>query len=160
METAMEQINRDMNLQVNEASETSEKALNISGAYRKAMARLIVKTRLACSSPTLDAQELAATVEAWCEILFGAVPGDRLNDCYIYAMRHRESTFALAATEILSAWRILNAEESLQRERSKPCALCHGHGFGMVYEPKTDTEILKECPHCNGRVVTSLERVQ
>ena len=156
----MERIDPDMNLQPSETLETSERTQTISGAYRTAIARLIVKTRLASSLPTFDTQELAAAVEAWSEILFGAVPGDRLNDCYVYAMRHRESTFALASTEVLCAWRIINAEESHQREKTKPCRLCFGHGFGMVYDPKTDTEIVKECPHCNGRVVTSLERVQ
>lgn len=119
-----------------------------------------MKTRLACSLPTFDTQELAAAVEAWSEILFEVVPGDRLNDCYLYAMQHRDSTFALAATEVLAAWRFINSEEAHQRAKSKPCALCFGRGFGYVYDPKTDTEIVKECPHCGGKVITSLERIQ
>lgn len=119
-----------------------------------------MKTRLACSLPTFDTQELAAAVEAWSEILFDVVPGDRLNDSYLHAMRNRESTFALAATEVLGAWRVINADEVHRREKDKPCALCFGRGFGHVYDPKTDTEIVRECPHCGGRVITSLERIQ
>ena len=122
------------------------------------MGKLILKSRLAYSLPALEVQELAASVEAWCEVLNDAIPIERLNDCYLYAVRHREGTFPVAAPELLSAWRFINAAESLQRDRSKPCALCQGAGYGKVYDPKTDTEIEKECPHCHSKVVTSLER--
>lgn len=115
-----------------------------------------MKIRLACSLPAFETQELAAAVEAWCEILYGTVPCERLNDSYLHAIRNRESTFALAATEILYAWRIINAEESHQREKSKPCGLCFGTGFGRIYDVKTDTEFEKECPHCNGKVESGI----
>lgn len=95
-------------------------------------------------------------VEAWCEVLAPVVPVDRLNDCYLYAMRHRESTFPLASTELLTAWRVINTEEAAQRQLNKPCRLCSGTGFGTVYDPKTDTEIKKECPHCFGKISTDL----
>lgn len=99
-------------------------------------------------------------VEAWSEVLAPVVPSERLNDCYLYAMQHRDSTFPLAATEVLTAWRIINAEESHQRLKNKPCDLCDGSGYRMVRDPDNhDRDILKECPHCHGKVVTSLERV-
>lgn len=124
------------------------------------MGQLILKTRLVSLLPSLDTQEFPATVEAWCEVLSLDVPIDRLNDSYLYAMRHRNSSFPLSAVEVLEAWRIINAEEFHQQEKTQPCRLCFGAGFGNVYDPKTDTEILKECPHCNGKIVTDLERVQ
>ena len=137
--------------------ETSERTSNTSGAYRTAIARLIVKIRLVCLLPALETQELAATVEAFAEVLEPCVPLERLNDCYLHASRHRTSTYPLAATEILQAWRVISADEIAKR---RPCTLCDGSGFGLVYDPKTDTEIQKECPHCYGRISTALERAQ
>jgi hypothetical protein len=113
---------------------------------------------LACSLPALETQELAAAVEAWCEILYPVVPVNRLNDCYLHAIRSRESTFAIAATEILTAWRIISSEEARQRQRAQPCRLCFGWGYGKVYDPKTDTEIVKECPHCHGQIQTAIAK--
>lgn len=115
-----------------------------------------MKIRLACSLPIYETEQLAAAVEAWGEILYGLVPENRLNDCYLYAFRHRESPFALTAGEILSAWRIINTEEFYEREKTQSCRLCFGRGFGNVYDPKTDTEILKECPHCFGKTETAI----
>ena len=156
----MERINPpDMNQLQSATRETSERTAITSAVYRTAVARLIVKMRLACSLPAFDTLELAAAVEAWCEILADTVPADRLNDCYLHAIRRRDSTFALASTEILSSWRVINAEESRMREMSKPCRLCGGTGFGMVYDPATDTEIQKECPHCFGKVTTDIATV-
>ncbi len=123
------------------------------------MGALILKTRLAFSLPSLDASEFPIAVEAWCEILSDVVPVERLQGCYLHAIKHRESTFPLAVTEILTAWRTINAEEHRQRERVKACRLCGGAGFGNVYDPATDTEVQKECPHCFGKVTTSIERV-
>lgn len=122
------------------------------------MGHLILKSRLAYSLPALDVAEFAAAVEAWCEVLTEAVPRERLNDCYLYAVRHRESTFPLAAPELLTAWRFINTAEAQERQSARPCGLCAGTGYGNVYDPKTDTEIVKECPHCHGKVVTSLQQ--
>lgn len=118
--------------------------------------KLLLKVRLACSLPALNVEELAAMVEAWCEVLAPVVPANRLNDCYLHAMRNRSSTFPLASTELLTSWRIINAEESHERQFNKPCRLCFGQGFGKVYDPTTDTEVLKECPHCFGKITNSL----
>lgn len=117
-----------------------------------------MKIRLACSLPAFETQELAAAVEAWGEVLFGAVPVERLNECYLYAMRHRSSTFPLATTELIEAWRAISAEEAAQRR--PPCMLCGGRGTALVYDKATDSDIVKECPYCYGKVTTSLERVQ
>lgn len=119
------------------------------------MARLIVKIRLVCSLPALETTELSAAVEAFCEVLHNTVPVERLNDCYLHAIRHRTSTYPLAATEIIEAWRTISADEIA---RLRPCFLCDGSGYGMVYDPKTDADILKECPHCHGRISTAMQK--
>lgn len=117
-----------------------------------------MKTRLACSLPAFETQELAAAVEAWCEILYGAVPVERLNDAYVLAMRTRNSTFPLAATEVIEASKRIASEIDAQRRPS--CMLCYGKGSALVYDPATDSDIVKECPYCVGKVTTSLDRVQ
>lgn len=151
----MDQVKPDLKVVQSAALETSKRTLNTSADFRVEVAKLIVKVRLACSLPALETAELAATVEAWCEVLSSVVPVERLNDSYVFAMRHRTSTYPLAATEIVTAWRSILSDEIARR---RPCALCHGTGFGLIYDPKTDTEIQKECPHCFGRIQTGLQR--
>lgn len=123
------------------------------------MGRLILKTRLAFSLPSLDVHEFPAAVEAWCEILANTVPVERLNDCYLFAIKDRNSTFPLAVTEILTAWRAIANEEAEQAKRNRHCHVCGGTGMGMVYNPATNTEIQKECPYCFGDIRTDIERV-
>ena len=151
----MDKISNDLNQLPSVTSETSERMSSTSQTYRAEVGRLIVKIRLVCSLPAFDKTELAAAIEAFGEVLNGVVPGERLNECYLYAVRHRSSTYPLAVTEIVDAWRLISANEIAQR---RPCTLCDGSGFGMVYDPKTDTEIQKECPHCFGRIQTAIAR--
>jgi len=103
--------------------------------------------RFACSLPSPEPQEVALAVEAWCELLTDRVPVDRLNDCYLYAMKHRSSTFPLAVTEMLDAWRSMAAEAEVKRRPG--CVLCGGHGSALVYSPKEDREYWKDCPYCS-----------
>lgn len=149
----MERVKTDLKVVQSEALETSKRTSNISDAYRAEVGKVIVKVRLACSLPALETKELAPMLEAWCEVLYGSVPSERLNDAYLFAMRHRSSTFPLAATEIIEAWRTILSDEIARR---RVCALCHGDGFGLVYDPATDTEIRKECPHCFGKIQTAI----
>lgn len=118
-----------------------------------------MKIRLAFSLPAFETAELAAAVETWCELLFDAVPPDRLNDCYLYAVKHRDSTFPLAVTELLTAWREIREGESREATRKRHCYVCNGSGWGMVYDPKTDTESMKQCGFCLGDIPTDLELV-
>jgi hypothetical protein len=101
-------------------------------------------------------QELAATVETWCEVLSEIVPVERLHECYLYAMKHHTSTFPLVVTEVREAYRAIRAEEEAKRRPT--CVLCGGVGIALVYDPKTDREFEKECPFCFGKVVTALSR--
>ena len=117
---------------------------------------MIVKIRLVCSLPAFDTVELAGAIEAFCEVLHGTVPEDRLNECYLYAIRHRDSTFPLAVTEIVEAWRRILTEEMASRRAQ--CVLCGGKGVAIVYDKKTDTEFEKECPTCFGRVQTAIAK--
>jgi hypothetical protein len=122
------------------------------------VARVIVKIRLVCSLPALETTELAAAVEAFCEVLNGVVPAERLNECYLYAIRHRNSTYSLAATEIIEAWRAILSDEVSKR---RACHLCDGSGYAMVRDPDNhERDIQKECPHCFGRAQTAMAKAQ
>jgi hypothetical protein len=152
----MERITNDLKVVQNVTPETSEKTRSTSADYRTAVARMIVKTRLACSLPAFETQELAAAVEAWCEILYGVVPVERINDAYLLAMRSRNSTFPIAATEVIEASKKIAAE--IDAKRRPACMLCGGRGSALVYDPASDTDIVKECPYCFGKVSTAIEK--
>jgi hypothetical protein len=118
--------------------------------------RLIIKIRLVCSLPPLETIDLAAAAEAFCEVLNGVVPVERLNECYLYAVRHRTSTYPLAATEIIEAWRAILSDEVSKR---RACHLCDGSGYAMVRDPDNhEQDIQKECPHCFGKVQTAIAK--
>lgn len=146
----MEQISSNLKLpQQGTSGETS----TTSAAYRKTVGQLILKARLACSLPSLDTHEFPAAVEAWCEILVGSLPLNRLNDCYRHAMKHRSSTYPLAVTELIASWRTISAGECARR---RTCTLCGGEGSALVYDKETDSDIVKECPHCFGKITTAI----
>ena len=116
-----------------------------------------MKIRLVCSLPALERDELAVAVEAFSEVLYGSVPAERLNDCYLYAVKHRDSTFPLAVTEIIHAWRAILAEEVARRPQ--PCFLCDGSGYATIRDPNDhDKDIVKECPNCFGKAQTAIAK--
>ena len=149
----MEQI---ANLLPNVTPGTSERTLSISAPYRAEVGRVIVKIRLVCSLPAFDRTELAAAIEAFCEVLHGVVPIERLNDCYLHAIRHRSSTYPLAVTELVESWRAILSDEVSKR---RACHLCDGSGYSLVRDPDDhEKDILKECPHCFGKAKTALAK--
>jgi hypothetical protein len=100
---------------------------------------------------------LMLATESWCELLHRTVPLERLYDCYIFAMKRRSSTFPLAVTELLEAWRIISAEDAAKKRPT--CTLCYGQGVALVYSPTRDEEYVKECPYCYGKVITAMAKV-
>src|SRR5690242_14839995 len=125
----METIDSVANRVVSATPAISPRTSNISPAYRAEVGKVIVKIRLVCSLPAFETKELAPAIEAFCEVLHGVVPAERLNDCYLYAARHRNSTYPLAVTELIEAWRIINADEAARRKSA--CGLCKGEGGAM-----------------------------
>ncbi len=117
------------------------------------MGHLILKSRLACSLPALEPNEFRVAVEAWQEVIAGAVPVKRLNDAYLLAMRNRDSNFAIGAPEIVKAWLEIQASE-----RHKPstapldrmlqgdvCQACNGTGTELI--TKGSTVLSRTCKH-------------
>src|ERR1051325_1064644 len=154
----MDQINnyRDAKRLQSVTSASTAKISNISTAYRQTIGKLVVKVTHSFSVPSPEVEELAVTVETWCEVLSDTIPIERLQECYLYAMKHRTSTFPLVVVEVREAYRAIRAEEEAKKRPS--CVLCYGYGSAMVYDPKTDSEFVKECPYCFGKISTSLQQ--
>ena len=153
----MERVGNITNPQPNGTQEISERMSNTSMTYRAAVGRVIVKIRLVCSLPAFDTVELAGAIEAFCKVLHGVVPEDRLNDCYLHAIRRRNSTYPLAVTEIVESWRAILSDETARR---RLCSLCDGSGYSVVRDPLDhEKDIVKECPHCHGKAQTAIARV-
>src|ERR1051325_9141105 len=108
----MDQINnyRDAKRLQSVTSASTAKISNISTAYRQTIGKLLLKVRHAFSLPSPEVEELAVTVETWCEVLSDTIPIERLQECYLYAMKHRTSTFPLVVVEVREAYRAIRAE--------------------------------------------------
>ncbi|MBX7224317.1 MAG: hypothetical protein K1Y36_30660 [Blastocatellia bacterium] len=101
--------------------------------YQAAMLDVVKRARLAALGQALSGTELKDTSRAWTEILMGIVPLERLNECYLTAMRNRNSTFPLNASELCTAWREMQA---IERFAPKPqvadCEICRGTGWEQM----------------------------
>ncbi len=137
-----------------ETSAISASHLQVSTDLKKAVGHLILKSRLACSLPALEPREFSVAVEAWIEIINGAVPAMRLNDAYLSAMRNRETNFAIGAPEIVKAWKEIQESERhkgntawLSRMLSGDvCARCHGTGTEVIMNGNVATGS-RPCDH-------------
>lgn len=106
------------------------------------MGHLILKSRLAYSLPALDVDEFKAATEAWCEVLVETIPTQRLHDCYLHAMKNRDSSFPLSAGDMVRSWRdICNANRykpvsaALDHMlRGDVCQDCNGTGTELIEE--------------------------
>lgn len=138
----MERINPDMNLHHSGTSETSKTPSPTLQEYKVTVGKLILKSRLAYSLPALEVQELAAATEAWCEVLIDTIPIQRVADCYLHAMKNRDSSFPLSAGDLVRSWKdICNANRykpvsaGLDHQlRGDVCQDCNGTGTELITE--------------------------
>lgn len=94
-------------------------------------------------------------VEAWSEVLIGVVPEARLETCYLWAMQHRDSTFALGAPEIVRAWLVVAeaeryrpvAAKMTQMLQGEVCSRCNGTGVEVIRNEKTKMTSSRPCSH-------------
>ena len=141
----MERIRADQPLR----SEMLQTSKPPSNTLKLKVGKLILKSRLACSLPSLEPEEHAMVVEAWCEVLDGKIPENRLNDCYLYAMQHKETTFPLGAPELITAWGAIR-EVGVPRTasslvRGDVCSRCNGTGTELIYVDELVAS--KTCDH-------------
>lgn len=90
--------------------------VNGSDSYLEEML-LIVADSFALSSQNATLPEKMARATAWARVLREVVPEDRLQDAFDAAFRNHDSSFAVNAYEIKSAWVDLATAEQAERER-------------------------------------------
>lgn len=145
--------NDPMNRHQSEVFETSENPLTTTTNIRGVIAKIILKSRLACSLPALDFNEMRVAVEAWNEVLSGAIPIGRFSDCYVYAMRNRESSFALNAMDMIAAWKSIRSSEMHKTPPGRfelsgdVCSKCWGTGVEVVEDEFHKTTSARPCSH-------------
>lgn len=92
------------------------------------------------SASQLEGEEFKFVVGQWTETLAGFVPESRLNDCYLHAARNRNSNFPMSATDVCSAWNLIQAAErsmpaigTYDWDRAREvCAKCNNTGTTLV----------------------------
>ena len=137
----------------NATSGTSANPLATTIDVRTMIAKIILKSRLACSLPALEVVELKAAVESWAEVIEGAIPAHRLNDCYIYAMRNRTSKFPLESGDIIAAYKSIANNERyrpLGQDRmiiGDVCLRCNGTGVEIIRDEEKKTTSSRPCSH-------------
>lgn len=80
---------------------------------------------------TLD--ELKFDIQTWAEVLVGVVPEQRLEECYLRAMREHSllppesRRFPLVATEIAGAMYLMEREILMDELHKQRCIYCVAH---------------------------------
>ena len=114
---------------------------------------LISKARLASNQDLLEAGSVLeqTTLAVWLEALED-VPLNKLNECYLAAIKKHSNSFPLGVSEIAAVW---HEEITALAERPKVseiqrkaveeyCAPCSGTGFEVV-----PGKGARPCAHCN-----------
>ncbi len=108
---------------------------------------------------------LLATVRSYDQLFTHAgIPTERIPEVYAEAMR-QHGPYLLKVDDFLRAWATLRPREGQGADtramgaRGVGCSICRGAGMTIVYDPKSDADIEKECPyHC--QVVTAIARAE
>jgi hypothetical protein len=118
----------------------------------KILGTIIDKVRIACSLPILEKDDLRVTIFTWNEVLEGIVPTNRLNDCYIWAMRKRDGRHPFSVSELGDAYReiveqeryrsTVNGPKQLTENSKANCEKCFGTGWEVIKDKGA-----KKCDH-------------
>lgn len=95
-------------------------------------------------------------MEAWAEVL-SDIPIDRLNECYVLAMKRKESNFALGAPELVKAWSELSEVvryENLTDDKDD-CTHCDDERMEEIFIPSKGETYKLPCFYCRSRAHTS-----
>lgn len=114
------------------------------------MGEILTKSRAGAAQQLSD-EEFQFALASWLEVLFGVVPEQRLNDCYLLAMRTRASTFPLAPNELCVAWNEIRQSEIYKQADAKQlthgfCEKCNNTGSEVIYR-EDGTTSARFCRH-------------
>jgi len=116
----------------------------LSKSYAAMLAEIITKSNVGRQQFTREETQLAVGV--FYEVLYGAVPEQRLNDCYLFVKRNRATTFALQPEELCAAWNEIKAAERYKNTSTKQLT----HGFCEKCN-NTGTEVIRQPGYTNAR---------
>jgi hypothetical protein len=77
------------------------------------IAEIIKRARLAAQLPQFSDADAAQVASDW-SMFLSQIPTDRLEDCYLDAMRERQTKGALGYQELAAAWRKMRADDRAQ----------------------------------------------
>jgi hypothetical protein len=86
---------------------------NLSKSYAAVLGEIITKSNI--GRQQLDPEDTKIAISIWYEVLYGVVPEQRLNDCYLHAVRTRNNTFAMQPSELATAWGEIRNSEMYKR---------------------------------------------
>jgi hypothetical protein len=142
----------------------SERLSRAQKRRRVHVMRLIDRYRFDMKLEPLSKQMLKEDARSYDQQLtYAGAPTDRFNAIYLEAIStHPEGRF-LNAVDFVGAWRRIQEaaterfESRAMSERGEDCSICKGKGMTIIYDPKSDADIEKECPyHC--KVVVAMEK--
>jgi hypothetical protein len=119
--------------------EDSKDVSRLSMSYGAQVSEQI--TKMFAGNPAApEGDEFRLMVASWTEALQDVVPEYRLNDAFIYARQHRNSTFPMDVSEVCAAWKaIKDAERSIPPTGSyewgrarKVCPDCNNTGTKLI----------------------------
>lgn len=76
----------------------------LADEYFVKVIELIFKVRRVTGQPPLENQELHLTAMAWTEIIQPLIPLNRLDECYMRAIRTRTTTYPFSVSELCQVW--------------------------------------------------------
>jgi hypothetical protein len=101
----------------------------------------------------LDPEDTKITIGIWYEILYSVVPEQRLNDCYLHAVRTRNNTFAMQPGELATAWGEIRNGEMYKRIPDNRqlthgfCDKCNNTGTFLVRDNEGRIKGGRPCSH-------------
>lgn len=125
---------------------------HLSETYAAMLGEIIIKSNI--GRQQLDPKkEMPIAISVWYEVLFGVVPENRLNDCYLHVARHRGNTFPWKPEEIAAAWTSIRQAEFYKRAPDSHrlmhgfCEKCNNTGNEVIRDAFGNSKGARPCKH-------------
>lgn len=116
----------------------------------------MVRRSLRLANLPFEAEELLERAKDWSALLYDIVPLDKLKECFEFACKRHDNSFAVNAYEVLQAFRLISEIENAQKQREldvepkRFCNLAHNNEAEKLVELGSPTKGYKllPCPNC------------
>jgi hypothetical protein len=112
---------------------------------------VLIKSRI--GRPQLGDKERDFTTGTWMEILYGVIPENRLNDCYLLASRNKTDSFPIQPNDLCAAWNEIRESEMHKRAPESHqlthglCPKCFNNNTEVIYNDKGHAIGARACHH-------------